>query len=267
MDALDSLVDFAALVSISVCDVKDKVNWNNDNSIPLPKSNARSNDQTSPIAGTNQLVQSGMVPRYWPSNLQESAFVEIYQRPRFDGTGSSSEPSDVRPHVHEHTVFRQLQTQQPQWPHHMHGQNYPPNELCAHPELVMERDPSSDDRHLPLSVKPHPLDFSFAVEPMAQYPYPQLYHDPAAEHERQYGAAPSCADPRCVCRFYGAQIPYAIDERGAMHGRDMWGGHPARFGARPERVPRLRAGWEMDTEVHNAKWLSPNRWSMNPIHG
>lgn len=246
MDALESLVDFAALISYSTghsnaenTERYDRRFWT------VPGSCVQKSERASPDVRVKQEASNEESLQHWPSVQQDNAFAEIYQRTLPDSHAQTREDQGLQ----------QLRNDnEPLWSESTHAQGYSAHELRIHPGPSMNRQTLGDYRYIPpyTYARPFPLDDTVPANAEALYAYqPQNYYR-NAEEERQiamsreglYGY--SCADPRCDCRSYNVQTSYTNSGPGPTQARDAWGVYPAGFSGGLEGMRQRQAGWGMD---------------------
>jgi hypothetical protein len=248
MDALESLVDFAALISYST------VHSNADNTErydglfgAVPESCVQKSEQASPDPRVKQNASNEASLKYWPSVQQDNAFAEIYRR---------SLPSPHAQTPEDRGLQRLRNDNEPLWSESTHAQVYSAHELRIHPGPSIDRQTLGDYRYIPpyTYARPFPLDDTGTANAEVLYAYqPQNYYRNAEEERRiatsregLYGYP--CADPRCDCRSYNLQISYTNSGPGPTQVRDAWGVYPAGLSGGLEEMRQRQTGWEMDME-------------------
>jgi hypothetical protein len=258
MDALESLVDFAALISYST------VHGNADNTErydrqfgTVPESCVPESEQASPNVGVKQEEASNEASsQHCPSVQQDNAFAEIYQR------------SLPNPHAQTrgHRGLQRLRNDnEPLWSESTHAQMYSAHELRIHPGPSIDHQTLGDYRYMPpyTYALPYPLDDTATANAEMIYAYQPPYYYRNAEEERQiamsreglYGY--SCADPRCDCRSYNVQTSYTNSGPGPIQASEAWRVYSAGFSGGLEGMRQRQASWGLDMEQTKMVQMQP----------
>jgi hypothetical protein len=245
MNALDSLVDFAALISSSTANTNANHTDNDDDFIPLPQASGSIGDEATTGRVKMQQEPYGLNAKYWTDLQQGNALFELYQKPLPAVYTQIDEPrdgQDIRPD------FR------PQWTSTSQPEAYMGHEVHIKQEPFLDRQMLGDFPYMPSWSNPYPIDSTRAIKQETYMPYqhPAYFNNAAEERrfampdERVYGNA--CADPRCDCRSFVQQAPYGMGGQNALYMRDNWETIPMGFGGPMRGVGERWAGWGMGEE-------------------
>jgi hypothetical protein len=245
MNALDSLVDFAALISSSTVNTNANHTDNDDDFIPLPQVSGSVGDEATAVRVRMQQDPYGLDAKDWTDLQQDNALFELYQKTLTAAYTQIPEPQDgrdIRPD------FR------PQWTSTSQSEAFMGHQVHIKQEPLLDRQMLGDYPYMPSWPNPYPIDNTRAIKQEAYIPYQHATYFNNAVEERRfampdarvYGTA--CADPRCDCRSFVQQAPYAMGGQNALYMRDTWEPIPLGFGGPMRGVSERWTGWGMGEE-------------------